>query len=920
MEWLPQPEPLAQLAGVLRDSLSGHDVQAQRNAEQMIKQAKLSPDVNNYLTWITTHPTADIPLDSSAYQSARHAAAILLKNNIKSYSAISEISKTYIKAHIIEGLRDASNVIRNYTGNVIAEIVKQGGLRDWPQVLPQLISIVEGPSEDARDGALNAITKICEDNTRALDKDTETQRPLAFLLPKLLSFTEHVDGKARSRAITAINVFLNPPMALTIKENIDAVLSRLVIAASDSSEDVRRGVCRSFALLADGMPAALQPHIAGIVAFTLVQQKSSNADLQLDAAEFFWEASTKKNLVGLLSPMLPQIVPVLLDCMVYSEEDQLRLEGDDDDEDQDDNEQDIKPQFASSRRGNQNTVQEYAYDELSDGEIEEEEDDYDADPEDEWNLRKCSAAALDSLALHFGDPVFELTLPWLTANLQSREWPYREAAILALGAIGPGAIIAVSPHLPQLIPYIIAQLNDEQPVMRRIACWALSRFAAWAAKLDDNGKRVFFEPMMDGILNRMLDSNKKVQASATSAFALVEDAAGVEIAPYCEVIVQQFVKCFAKYKDRNIYVLYDCVQTLASHAAEKLSQPDLVQLLMPALITRWQKVSDTSRELFPLLECISFVVTALKGQFMPYAQPFFDRCIKLIHENLTESMTAASNPYLEEPDKDFLVTSLDLLSAMVQSLPLAATKTLVMTSPMNVFELMAYCMRDSNNDVKQSAYALLGDCAIYIFSQLQTYVPTIIELVITELDINQRSDDRESLYRVTNNACWSGGEIIMRSEPAVIAQYSDRLLQRLVDILFSTQTPSSLKENAAIALGRLGIPCHQQMAPQLARIAPAFLHCMHQMSWTDEKATAFYGFAQIVLDNPPALEKCLLDMFVEIAGSPKLLFDSMPQFRPDSKFQTILQTYKSMIGNDFDSFLSNLPATEVHNLKALYSF
>ena len=34
MEWQPQPEPLAQLAQFLRDSLSGYDPAAQKKAEE----------------------------------------------------------------------------------------------------------------------------------------------------------------------------------------------------------------------------------------------------------------------------------------------------------------------------------------------------------------------------------------------------------------------------------------------------------------------------------------------------------------------------------------------------------------------------------------------------------------------------------------------------------------------------------------------------------------------------------------------------------------------------------------------------------------------------------------------------------------------------------------------------------------------
>ena len=57
------------------------------------------------------------------------------------------------------------------------------------------------------------------------------------------------------------------------------------------------------------------------------------------------------------------------------------------------------------------------------------------------------------------------------------------------------------------------------------------------------------------------------------------------------MIVQQFVKCFEMYKDRNMLILYDCVQTLAEHVGPALADDKLVAILMPALIHRWNKVS-----------------------------------------------------------------------------------------------------------------------------------------------------------------------------------------------------------------------------------------------------------------------------------------------------------------------------------------
>ncbi|KAI7521386.1 hypothetical protein KC343_g18239, partial [Hortaea werneckii] len=109
MAWQPQPGPVAQLAQCLKDSLSGHDVAAQKNAEQMLRQAKASPDINNYLAYICVTPSPPEGLDITSYHAARSAAAIMLKNNVKSnYKSLPDESKSYIRSTIVSGLRDAN--------------------------------------------------------------------------------------------------------------------------------------------------------------------------------------------------------------------------------------------------------------------------------------------------------------------------------------------------------------------------------------------------------------------------------------------------------------------------------------------------------------------------------------------------------------------------------------------------------------------------------------------------------------------------------------------------------------------------------------------------------------------------------------------------------------------------------------------
>lgn len=917
----------------------------------MLSQAKASPDITNYLTYILCNPPSSFSLSPENLHLARSSAAISLKNIVKTrYREISPANQAFIRNSLLRCLEDPNGQIRSFTGNVITEIVKQGGILTWPEVFPTLLSLAGNDTGNVppatQEGAMSALAKVCEDNKKSLDRDYQGQRPLDVILPRILQLTSSPEAKIRALALESINVFI-PQKPRALLSLIDELLLRLFQLAHDSSDDVRRYVCRSFVQLVDVKPEKIVPHMEGLVNYMVLQQRNpDDEELALDAAEFWLAIGEHRDLCSSLGPYLGSIVPCLLESMVYGDEDIARLEGDTDDANEEDKAEDMKPQFAKSKvaraapNGQTDTNGAHGTrvrstvddDSLSEGEIEEYADELEGgNPEDEWNLRKCSAAALDVLASFFHQPVFDITLPYLKNNLSHPDWPNREAAVLAIGAVADGCMDVVSPHLPELVPYLISLLQDTEPVVRQITCWALGRYSRWAAHLANNqDKAAYFEPMMDGILKKMLDRNKAVQEAAASAFSNLEETAKKELTPYCKPIIQQFVRCFAVYKDRNMFILYDCVQTLAEHVGPALSEEELISLLMPALIQRWEKVSDQSREMFPLLECLSFVATAMGGSFAPFAAPIFSRCIKIVHQNLEEYLLAVSNEAMDKPDKDFLVTSLDLLSSIIQALPAGISSDLVARSQPKMFDLLRFCMEDPNNDVRQSSYALLGDCAIRIFPQLQPVLPDLMPVLIQQLDLDAMPDEEaDSAFSVINNACWSCGEIAIQQKHGM-APYVEKLYERLFGIISNPGVPPSVNENAAVALGRLGLHCSEGLALHLSQFARLFLQILQPVEDTDEKGQAFLGLNRTIAINPQAMEDCLLEYFKATADFTQFrqtdLKDSFRQVghfqrvvllwgEHGANFPQVLTGYKTMIPN-FSGFISQLSEkdqTKLHN-------
>lgn len=105
----------------------------------------------------------------------------------------------------------------------------------------------------------------------------------------------------------------------------------------------------------------------------------------------------------------------------------------------------------------------------------------------------------------------------------------------------------------------------------------------------------------------VLDNNKRVQEAGCSAFATLEEEAGRGLEPFLEPILRNLVFAFDKYQQKNLLILYDAVGTLADAVGPGLNNKVLVDILMPPLINRWQRLSDNDEDIIPLLEVSPFI-------------------------------------------------------------------------------------------------------------------------------------------------------------------------------------------------------------------------------------------------------------------------------------------------------------------------
>lgn len=301
-------------------------------------------------------------------------------------------------------------------------------------------------------------------------------RLLDFMMFKFIQIlAEHSDSKMRHHALTSISQFISLATP-SLDVHMNAFIAALFKRASDDNPDVRQGVCECLVLLLGTRADKIVPVMGDVASYMLYATQDKDENVALEACEFWLTFAEEEDLKEHLRGILPRLAPVLLNLMVYTEEDLMWLQGDDQDDKENtnvaDRPEDIKPRFyggaaRAQEHENGSSGQSKGIDAGADGGEggDDDDEDYDYDDDDlstDWNLRKCAAAAVDVLSVRFGGELLEIILPHLKEKLWSQNWLDRESGILAMGAMAEGCIDALESQLPSLIPFLVHSMQDRK--------------------------------------------------------------------------------------------------------------------------------------------------------------------------------------------------------------------------------------------------------------------------------------------------------------------------------------------------------------------------------------------------------------------------------------------------------------------------
>ena len=133
-------------------------------------------------------------------------------------------------------------------------------------------------------------------------------------------------------------------------------------------------------------------------------------------------------------------------------------------------------------------------------------------------------------------------VPLAQLRLAQPDWRLRESAILALGAVAEGCRAGLELMAPQIVQFMLPLLADPRPLVRSIACWTLGRYCKWLFPRDGQPPSAQLlalqAELLDGLLKRVMDRSKPVQAAACCALASMEEEAGEALVPKLQPILQ----------------------------------------------------------------------------------------------------------------------------------------------------------------------------------------------------------------------------------------------------------------------------------------------------------------------------------------------------------------------------------------------
>jgi transportin-1 len=418
--------------------------------------------------------------------------------------------------------------------------------------------------------------------------------------------------------------------------------------------------------------------------------------------------------------------------------------------------------------------------------------------------------------------------------------------------------------------------------------------------------------VVEGLCERILDHNRKVQEAACGSLANLTEEAGASLAAYGPRVLTALGLALTRYGRRSLRSAYDALVTIADYCPAALRAPEAASACLPQLFGKIPTYSDGDKDLLPLLECVGAVTAVTGPHLQPYAEGLFGRYVDMADRLIAGVQSGA---YEKEESDEFVVAALDALSGLVEGLGAGAESLIARSSAL---EVLKHCVADVNPDVRQSAFAVVGEIARACLPRLR---PSMQDLVGACLANVEPAAITQPSIGACNNAAWALGEVALQCRPDEAASFALPALERLVRILAAPAggLPRSLVENAAVALGRIAIVAPEPMAPHAMVFVGPWCSALRGVLDGKEKRDAFLGLCAVLERNPDGGGAAFSVLCESVASWRDLREESSSGLK--SKLTELMQRYKTRLLElgQWDAAMSSLSPAVRQKLANMFS-
>ncbi len=182
---------------------------------------------------------------------------------------------------------------------------------------------------------------------------------------------------------------------------------------------------------------------------------------------------------------------------------------------------------------------------------------------------------------------------------------YREAAILCLGVLSEGCFESIKPHLSFILLFLLGCLSDEEPLIKTISCWTLSKYTSFivenANEQLNQASDSLIKVYLREILKCLLSSNQQVQESACSAFSTLISHAAQMLLPYINDVFQVFLVVFENYKGNSLVNLYGAIGSIFDALEGNLRKEKGIEGLVVGVMGKWSAMNVEDKMMCPLM-------------------------------------------------------------------------------------------------------------------------------------------------------------------------------------------------------------------------------------------------------------------------------------------------------------------------------